>query len=513
MSDLVGKFLGHYHLLEPLGQGAMAQVYRAQDLDSGSEVAVKVLHAHLTSDSEFAARFEREAQAAANLDHPGIVRILDHGREGYLSYLVMPLIRGPSLRAHLQEREGHVLPVSEAASLCARLADALDHAHRLGVVHRDVKPSNVLLPGGDPAQAVITDFGVARMVEATVDTASGSTLGTPAYMSPEQGAGKPADARSDVYALGAMLFELVTGRPPFQAPSPYAVVLHHIHTPPPRPRSLRPGLPPAVEAVILKALAKNPIDRYQTASAFATALRQSLSQPAQARSRAVVLALAAALVVLALGSLLAYNQAWLPSGRVGGAAAGDVEATATVILQGAPAITCAWLDPDVPDQITADHPKVHLQGPSTPDRIAFRLAMPQMPARSQVLTATLSLYTVPWGKDNRYATVALHRIARDWHPTTANYETPWASPGLEAGVDYVAEPLLTVALTDLLNKEGWLDLDITAPVRDWLAGKPNYGVMLRMTDDSFGMAHLWVYTSEYQDPNLRPKLTLVYRQR
>ncbi|MFQ5858404.1 MAG: protein kinase [Anaerolineae bacterium] len=522
MTDLVGKVIGHYRLLELLGQGAMAQVYRARDLDMGGDVAVKVLHPHLTADPEFATRFEREVRAAAGLDHPGIVRILDHGREGGLHYLVMPLIDGPTLKAYLQEREDHTLPIAEAVSLIARLADALDHAHCQGVVHRDVKPSNVLLPSGDPREAVLSDFGVARMVEATVDTASGTTLGTPAYMSPEQGEGKLADARSDVYALGTMLFELVTGQPPFQAESPYAVVLHHVHTPPPRPRSLRPDLPLAVEAVILRALAKSPADRYSSASAFAAALRQSLTQPAQPRSRVPIpslrsrtgLAVVATLAVVLVGVLMALYAGWLPVSRFGGAVAADATPVVqTLILQGAPAVRGAWLDPDLPERAAAEDPKVHLQGPSTPDRIAYRLVLPEMPPATEVLTATLSLYTVPWGEDNRYATVALHRLLRDWDPATATYGAPWTSPGLQAGVDHEAEPFFTLKLDELLSSEGWLDLDVASAVRDWLTGQTNHGVMLRMTDDSFGMAHLWVYTAEYPDPDLRPRLTIVYRQR
>lgn len=522
MTELIGEVLGHYHLLERLGQGAMAQVYRARDRDTDTDVAVKILHPHLTADSEFATRFERETRTASGLDHPGIVRILDRGREGDLHYLVMPLIEGPSLKAYLQKQEDHTLSVTEAVNLTAQLADALDHAHRQGVVHRDVKPSNVLLPASDPEEARLSDFGVARMVEATVDTASGTTLGTPAYMAPEQGAGKPADARSDIYALGAVLFELLTGRPPFLAESPYAVVLHHIHTPPPRPRSLRPDLPPAVEKVILRALAKDPADRYPSASAFATALRQSLMQPTRRpahrtlvsslRSRAG-LALVVAIALVLIGAFGAWYAGWLPLERFGGAAAADVTPVVqTLILQGTPAVRGAWLDPDLPQRVANEDPKVHLQGPSTPDRIAYRLILPEMPARTEVLTATLSLYTVPWGEDNRYATVAVHRLLRDWDPATATYETPWTSPGLQAGVDYATEPFFTLELDELLNSEGWLDLDVTVPVRDWLAGQANHGVVLRMTDDSFGMAHLWVYTAEYDDPNLRPRLTLAYQQ-
>jgi len=515
MSDLEGKTLDRYRVLSLLGQGAMAQVYRARDLESGAEVAIKVLHPHLTSDPQVAARFEHEARAASKLDHPAIVRVLDHGRVGDTSYLVMPLREGPSLKEYLEERAGHPVPVADAVNLVARLADALDYAHRYGVVHRDVKPSNVLLSGGDLREGMIVDFGVAHLTEATVETASGTTLGTPAYMAPEQGAGEQPDARTDVYALAAMLFEMVTGRPPFRAESPYAVIMHHIHTPPPSPRSFRPDLPPAVEAVILRALAKDPANRYATAADFAAALHRSLLSPMQTRpNRLPTLAFAAAAVaVLLLGGLLTWRAGLALPRRFGGAVAADVTPTVqTLILQGAPAVRSAWLDPDLPHRSAAEDPKVHLQGPSTPDRIAYQIVLPDLPEGAEILTATLSLYTAPWGKDNRYATVALHRVLREWDPATATYTSPWTKSGLSPDVDYEVKPFLTRELSDRLHKEGWLDLNITGVVREWLAGEPNYGILLHMTDDSFGMAHLWVYTSEYDDPDFRPKLTLAYEQ-
>ncbi len=513
MSDLEGKTLDHYRVLSLLGQGAMARVYRARDLESGAEVAIKVLHPHLTSEPEVAARFEHEARAASELKHPAIVRVLDHGRVGNIAYLVMPLHQGPSLKEYLKEREGQPIPIAEAVSLAARLADALDYAHRHGVVHRDVKPSNVLLPDGDLREAMIADFGIAHLTEATVETASGTTLGTPAYMAPEQGAGTPADARSDVYSLGAMLFEVVTGQPPFRAESPYAVIMHHIHTPPPSLRSLRPDLPPAVESVILRALAKEPANRYATAADFATALRNSLASPMRPRRDRLPVLTLAAVVVLILGGALTWRAGLVSLGRFGGAVAANVTPTMqTLILQGAPAIRGAWLDPDLPNRSAVEDPKVHLQGPSTPDRIAYSLVLPEFPEGTEIVTATLSLYTVPWGEENRYATVALHRILRQWDPGTATYESPWARPGLSPDVDYEAEPFLTRELSDRLRTEGWLELNITDVVRDWFAGEPNYGILLHMTDDSFGMAHLWVYTSEYDDPDFRPKLTLAYEQ-
>jgi len=505
---------GPFRVQQVLGTGASARVYQARDPSSDTEVAIKALHPHLDDSSDFDSRFERESRASHALDHPGIVHLLGHGHEGDQAYLVMEYVAGPSLKRYQQERHNAPLAVEVAVQMAAAIADALAYAHSQGVIHRDVKPSNILLRDGRLDQPVLSDFGIARLVEATLDTASGRTLGTPAYMSPEQGQGRPADARSDVYALGAVLFELLTGHPPFEAESPYAVVLHHVNTPPPHPCDLRPDLPEAVQQVVLKALAKNPDERYPSAAAFASALRASLAKaptPApRPRRWAYVLAGLGALVALAL--IVAWFSGWLPVGSSGAVAARNTPAIESLILQGPPAVREAWLDPDLPERLSNEDPKVHLQGPSTPDRIAYQFTLPELPAGAEVLSATLSLYTVPWGDDNRYATVAVYRLLRDWDPDTANYLSPWSTPGLQPVVDYEADPFCTLVLDDLLRSEGWLEVDITPLVQDWLGGKPNHGLMIRMTDDSFGMAHLWVYTGQYEDPDLRPRFSLEYRR-
>ena len=433
MSDLLGEIIGGYRLTDRLGQGAMAQVYRGLAPD-GRPVAVKLLHPSLTGDAGFLARFRREAEAAGPLDHPHIVKVLDHGSEGELHYLVMELVDGPSLQAALADRSEPLEP-AEAVALVATLADALDYAHRQGIVHRDVKPSNVLLANGRLDDPMLSDFGVARMVDATVATQAGALLGTPAYMAPEQGEGQPGDERSDVYALGVILYELLTGRPPFQADSPYALILRHIHTPPPPPRSLRPDLPPALEAVVLQALQKDPAARYPTAAAFAQALTASLAQSSRPRRTGLTAALAA-IALLVLAVVAGWRLGWWPGGSAPGGAIAARPTPAVLTLQGGPTISDTWLDPDVSDRPAFDDGKIHLQGPSTPDRVLFRLALPEWPANTELLTATLSLYTVPWkAEENRFATVAVHRILADWDVTTATYATPWRTPGGEPDVD------------------------------------------------------------------------------
>ena len=516
-SQPVPPALGPFVVKSLLGTGATARVYHAYDPVSQCDVAVKVLHPHL-GDAPDLARFERQVRAVQGLDHPGIVRVMRHGRyDGQLA-LVMEHVPGPSLKRYLQQRdESRPIPVEHAVQMVTALAEALAHAHDRGIVHRDIKPSNILLREGRLDRPVVTDFGIATLAEATLDTGAGQVAGTPGYISPEQGQGRSADARSDVYALGVVLFELLTGRPPFEAESPYAVVLHHVHTSPPHPRDFRPDLPLALEQVVLRALAKDPAARYPSATAFARALATALDRPATPRPRPArrtpLLAGLAVLLALLLGAIgLAWWQGWLPAGSLGAAAAPNTPAVENLVLVGRPAVHEAWLDPDVPERYSNEDPKVHLQGPSTPDRIAYRLALPDMPPGSQVLSATLSLYSVPWGEDNRYATVSAHRLLREWSAEEANYLSPWTTPGLQAGVDYVAEPFTLLALDERLTAEGWLEIDVTAPVNEWLAGEPNHGVVLRLTDDSFGMAHLWVYTGEYEDPNLRPKLSLVYRR-
>src|SRR3989440_3209058 len=260
----------HYAIDRELGAGGMATVYRARDLKHDRHVAVKVLRPELAAVLGID-RFLSEIRVTAHLQHPHILPLFDSGQAGGLIYYVMPYVEGESLRQRL-EREQQ-LPIDVAVGLTADVAEALDYAHRHGVVHRDIKPENVLFQDG---QAVVADFGIALAVSAAAGsrlTETGLSLGTPQYMSPEQATGdRLIDARSDIYSLGAVLYEMLAGEPPHTGPTVQSVIAKVV-TARPRPlRQLRESVPPHVEAAVLKALAKLPADRFQTAAQLVDAL-------------------------------------------------------------------------------------------------------------------------------------------------------------------------------------------------------------------------------------------------
>ncbi|HEX4979814.1 MAG TPA: protein kinase [Acidimicrobiales bacterium] len=271
------RLQGRYRLVSPIARGGMAEVWEGVDEILARPVAVKVLHRHLAADDGFRERFRREAVAAARLSHPNVVATYDTGQDGDLPFIVMELVRGRTLRALLDD--GGIGPAT-AVAVAVQVADALAAAHAAGIVHRDVKPGNILLCEGTDVGAAgsvkVADFGIARAATDSTDadlTQPGTVLGTTKYLAPEQVQGGEPDARSDVYALGVVLYEMVTGKPPFAADSPMATAMAHVHQTPMRPRQLRAGIPRSIEAVVLRAIDKDPAARYQSAGELALALR------------------------------------------------------------------------------------------------------------------------------------------------------------------------------------------------------------------------------------------------
>jgi serine/threonine-protein kinase len=272
MSALVGRKLGKYTLESQLGEGGMAAVFRSHHPQFNRAVAIKILPPTISQDPSFRGRFEREGRTIASLNHPSIIRVYDIDEADGLFYMVMDLLPGGTLEARL--REGG-LDRKWSADVVAKMADALDYAHARGVIHRDIKPSNILLDA--EGQPVLADFGIARLVQSEGEpnlTSAGMVMGTPAYMAPEQLNGGQPDARSDIYSLGVVLYQLLAGRAPFTGDT-MAVVTAHLTKQPQALRELQQDLPPALDAVVLQALAKQPDHRFKSAGVFAQALRSA----------------------------------------------------------------------------------------------------------------------------------------------------------------------------------------------------------------------------------------------
>jgi predicted Ser/Thr protein kinase len=320
--------VGRYEVDSLLGRGGMSSVFSGWDRTLGREVAIKVLAAELVEDRVFVERFDREARAAASLSHRNIVAVFDSGVDDDARFIVMERVSGKTLAAVL--REGP-MSVEQAVEIAVSVSQALGAAHVRGIVHRDVKPGNVML--GDNGQVKVLDFGIARALAATSLTRAFTVIGTAGYLSPEQAEGGPVDARSDLYGLGCLLYEMLTGRPPFVADSAAALVHQHLTRPPDRPSRWRPEVSPALDETVLRCLAKDPGERYARADALSADLiggpatrnaaagagtgPTSIHRPR--RERRWIAALALAMLAAALLVLFALDHG--PAGHSGGATA------------------------------------------------------------------------------------------------------------------------------------------------------------------------------------------------
>ena len=275
--DLEGRLLGNrYEILENIGNGGMAMVYKAKDQVLNRFVAVKILRDEFTTDSEFIKRFSIEAQAAASISHPNIVSVYDVGNEDNLYYIVMELIKGKTLKEIIVE-EGNPLPWKWSTNIAIQIASALETAHRNNIVHRDIKPHNIIIT--EDGVAKVTDFGIAKAVSNSTITAFGSTIGSVHYFSPEHARGGFTDAKSDLYSLGVVMYEMLTGKVPFDADTPVSVALKHMQEEPVPPKKINPEIPLALNDIILKAMRKDTTLRYQNATEMIIDLNRALKDP------------------------------------------------------------------------------------------------------------------------------------------------------------------------------------------------------------------------------------------
>jgi serine/threonine protein kinase len=269
-----GQTLGPYRIINQIGKGGMATVYKAYQPSVDRYVAIKVLPSQLAESKEFATRFHQEARIIAKLEHPHILPVFDYGESDGVAYFVMRFLEAGTLKEKMEA--GRPLPLDEIDRIFNQLADALSYAHSHGIVHRDLKPANALIDSY--GNIFLTDFGIAKLLESASPrlTQTDAIMGTPAYISPEQAQGQPVDQRSDIYSLGIILYEMVTGRVPFMADTPLAIIFKHVSDPLPLPSSIKPDIPASIEQVILKALAKDPKDRFSTAAEFAAAWKRAV---------------------------------------------------------------------------------------------------------------------------------------------------------------------------------------------------------------------------------------------
>ena len=343
---MIGELIGGRYVVEDLvGTGGMSSVYRARDNVLERQVALKILHDRFSGDPEYVERFRREARAIASLNHPNIVTIIDRGELGRHQFIVFEHVAGENLKDVVRRRGP--LPIHEAVALTTQVARGLAFAHDHGVVHRDVKPQNVLID--EDGTAKVTDFGIARAIDPGDElTETGTVLGTSGYIAPEQASGRRVDSRSDQYSLGVVLFELLTGEPPYSGDNVMAVAMKHLHEPVPRVRERRRDVPASVDAIVSRAMAKRPEDRFPSTDDMVAALEAAQSSMAAdlsegatgvlrrgngrrgrpARRHRLISPLVAALAVVVAGALALVFVVTRNDGGAGAASVGSVKLTA-----------------------------------------------------------------------------------------------------------------------------------------------------------------------------------------
>jgi serine/threonine-protein kinase len=269
--EIIGQITGKYEIIERIGQGGTSAIYKATNLTDDSTVALKVLSSNMVSDPTFKARISREIEALQALEHPRILPILDYGELGELAYIVMPFYQ----HGTLQDRIDQGLTPEQGAKIISQVSEALEYSHAQGITHRNLKPSNILID--ENGNAVLSDFGFEHKSGSSLSPTAEARIGTPAYMSPEQCRGEELDSRSDQYSLAVVIYQMTTGRLPFDAAYPMALVIKHLNDPVPKPRDINPKVPKTVEAVLLKGLSKDPGRRYASVAALNQALQVSIA--------------------------------------------------------------------------------------------------------------------------------------------------------------------------------------------------------------------------------------------
>ncbi|NNM83277.1 MAG: serine/threonine protein kinase [Burkholderiales bacterium] len=269
--------IGRYEIISELGRGAMGVVYKARDPVLDRIVAIKTLSLNLSDDEfqEYEARFYQEAKATGKINHTNIISLFDFGKSDKIAFMAMEYLEGQELRQILDS--GKRLDVERVLDIARQVAEGLSHAHEQNIVHRDIKPSNIMILRNGIAK--ITDFGIARIPSSAIKTMTGMVMGSPQYMSPEQVAGRHTDHRTDIFSLGIVLYEMLTGTPPFKGENVHSIMYQIVNYNPPPPKSLRPELPEMLDFIVAKALAKNPEDRYQSAKEFASDLKECSKNP------------------------------------------------------------------------------------------------------------------------------------------------------------------------------------------------------------------------------------------